>query len=260
MAPVLDELCGLESPLPRGLLDLGEEEVLSVLQSLAAEAKWNVENKAFSDCRYISCKPLGLSVRLTPAAAGTSDCVFLYNEGVDGFSAYKLSDLPSELKWSDLGKDVVGRLGEPSEKFGAGRQPVGISYELSGIDIHFEKCTWDDPLNPIRFLGVFHDMGGNQAYDLCVRCAKQGTLQCGRCGLVRYCSSDCQKVHWTQHKTVCDQAQLARADPLKDAIKAALAKQQSGPKSGEITANDLLTHVTAKQAESTLATTLGEMD
>ncbi|KAF2137795.1 uncharacterized protein K452DRAFT_257269 [Aplosporella prunicola CBS 121167] len=35
-------------------------------------------------------------------------------------------------------------------------------------------------------------------------CIKPGANACSRCYLVRYCSSQCQKAHWKQHKTDCN--------------------------------------------------------
>src|SRR5262249_25618406 len=39
----------------------------------------------------------------------------------------------------------------------------------------------------------------------CERCGKEGPNfpRCGRCKEVYYCSQDCQKKHWTQHKADC---------------------------------------------------------
>jgi len=34
-------------------------------------------------------------------------------------------------------------------------------------------------------------------------CAEEGTLRCGRCQLVFYCSKKCQKAHWKTHKPKC---------------------------------------------------------
>ena len=37
----------------------------------------------------------------------------------------------------------------------------------------------------------------------CEVCSKPGKKSCARCELVRYCSRDCQKLHWREHKPNC---------------------------------------------------------
>jgi hypothetical protein len=39
----------------------------------------------------------------------------------------------------------------------------------------------------------------------CAACSKDDAknMQCGRCGNVSYCSTDCQKSHWKTHKPYC---------------------------------------------------------
>eukprot|EP00927_Polykrikos_kofoidii_P062271 TRINITY_DN57080_c0_g1_i1.p1 TRINITY_DN57080_c0_g1~~TRINITY_DN57080_c0_g1_i1.p1 ORF type:complete len:277 (-),score=42.90 TRINITY_DN57080_c0_g1_i1:35-790(-) len=197
---------GAEDGLLRELLGADERSADKELRRLAADlcTEAVVESKAFPDCRYISCKQLGLSIRLRPADGGMVDVVFLYNEGVDGFSAYEAGPLPSGLRWSDVSRDVVARLGEPSDRFGGGRVQIGISYETEGLDVHFQNRDWDDARNPLTFLSVFGRT--EQAFDLCANCAKRASFNCGSCKQRRYCSSACQKADWPRHQGHCARA------------------------------------------------------
>lgn len=38
---------------------------------------------------------------------------------------------------------------------------------------------------------------------LCANCGKKSTSRCGQCKKARYCSSECQKVHWKVHRSSC---------------------------------------------------------
>jgi hypothetical protein len=42
-------------------------------------------------------------------------------------------------------------------------------------------------------------------------CAGAGTHKCSGCGLVYYCSKECQKAHWKAHKSVCKAKREARS-------------------------------------------------
>lgn len=44
-----------------------------------------LESKSFSDCSYLTCKAVGVQIRLS---GGKADVVFLYNE-VDGFKRFE---------------------------------------------------------------------------------------------------------------------------------------------------------------------------
>jgi hypothetical protein len=37
----------------------------------------------------------------------------------------------------------------------------------------------------------------------CGSCQSRGLMKCGRCKITYYCSKECQKKHWSQHKKVC---------------------------------------------------------
>ena len=55
---------------------------------------------------------------------------------------------------------------------------------------------------------------------------EESALSCSRCGLVKYCSKDCQRAHWKDHKPLC----IAKADrvpnnrPTKPSRRSKLAK------------------------------------
>ncbi|KAF7188355.1 Zinc finger MYND domain-containing protein 10 [Pseudocercospora fuligena] len=40
-------------------------------------------------------------------------------------------------------------------------------------------------------------------YPICASCGSHGTQVCGGCRLVLYCSGECQKAHWQEHKKYC---------------------------------------------------------
>lgn len=205
--------------------------VASVLGASASAAKallrslWEgdveeaeIEDKAFSDCRYLSCKNVGLSLRLRPPGdMGRVDVAFLYGEGADGYSAYSAGPLPAGLAWGDRSRGVVVRLGEPSDKFGGGRIPTGIAYETLGLDVHFQNCSWEDASNPIKFLSLY--VAVDQSLGMCAKCAKQAKFRCSQCRRCSYCSSACQKEDWARHKEAC--ASLSACTSMAPARSAA---------------------------------------
>jgi len=52
-------------------------------------------------------------------------------------------------------KDVVELLGEPEVKSGGRTIPVGIVYQKKGVQLDFQRSTWDDGDNPIACLTYF---------------------------------------------------------------------------------------------------------
>lgn len=191
---------------------LGADEGLatSILLGLGGGAPGFLEFKSFSDCRYVNAKTVGISVRLRPPD-GHVDVIFLYRGGAAGYETFS-GPLPEALQWSDLNRDVVRRLGEPSDRFGGGRVPVGISYELLGLDVTFQNRSWDDDANPIAFLGVFERK--EVSFGMCTRCGKQARFKCGRCKARQYCSSSCQTLDWKTHKNTCADLSLAKNEAL----------------------------------------------
>lgn len=246
------------------LLAQEEAQVREALRRLAAGGA--VEDKAFSDCRYLSLRRLGLSCRLTPADGGSVDVVFLYNEGVEGHSAYALGALPAGIDWADRSRDVVAKLGEPSDKYGGGRMQVGISYETLGVDVHFQGPSWDDAENQIASISFFGEK--DQMFDMCVQCAKQARFHCGHCHRRRYCSSVCQKAHWPQHQAECGvfKAVAAKAaaalDPLQQAIRHKLGLPPPGASTATVEELEEPATVaaSAEELEAPEVMALGEMD
>ncbi len=55
-------------------------------------------------------------------------------------------------------------------------------------------------------------LSGQCALGSCVE--EKANLKCSRCGIVRYCSVDCQKNHWSLHKTQ-NCAQFSGLDPFE---------------------------------------------
>ena len=42
-------------------------------------------------------------------------------------------------------------------------------------------------------------------------CATRGLKRCGGCGAVRYCSAECSRAHWQEHRVECRRLQAERA-------------------------------------------------
>lgn len=39
--------------------------------------------------------------------------------------------------------------------------------------------------------------------NVCWNCGKFGKKKCGNCRVAKYCSKECQRVHWKEHKPIC---------------------------------------------------------
>ena len=90
-----------------------------------------------------------------------------------------------------------------------------------------------DPEHPIQFLGFdvvqraardkqLFCMIQNPIASLCEVCWRSVsvTKRCGQCGIASYCSRECQRAHWSTHKTWCKCAsELKNTEPTKYAYK-----------------------------------------
>lgn len=61
------------------------------------------------------------------------------------------------------------------------------------------KVSFFLPLGPLSF----EDVGKLNNDTGCVLCGRKTTSRCSQCQSVAYCSSDCQKADWPNHKRVC---------------------------------------------------------
>lgn len=111
--------------------------------------------------------------------------------------------LPYNLSFGLNNQEIVSKFGEPNQKFGGKTIPIGISYDNLGLEIDFVSNSWEDYQNPISFLCIFKPEN-NPNKSICGLCAKKAEYFCGKCRLVKYCSQNCQKVHWKVHKKFCE--------------------------------------------------------
>lgn len=68
----------------------------------------------------------------------------------------------------------------------------------------FYFCSGNCARKRIRELKRAMRQNGTKPEYCCSKCAKTGEMRsCGRCRLTRYCSTECQRQHWPEHKERC---------------------------------------------------------
>eukprot|EP00746_Dinoflagellata_sp_MGD_P056026 gnl/MRDRNA2_/MRDRNA2_243348_c0_seq1.p1 gnl/MRDRNA2_/MRDRNA2_243348_c0~~gnl/MRDRNA2_/MRDRNA2_243348_c0_seq1.p1 ORF type:complete len:215 (-),score=32.41 gnl/MRDRNA2_/MRDRNA2_243348_c0_seq1:52-696(-) len=122
-----------------------------------------VDSRLFSDCLYLNCKSLGVSVHVTPANDGTVDAVFLYNEGKHGFKQYTAGCLPEGFDWTTTQNQVLKCMPDSSRK-GNGPE-LWIENDSKGLAFSFYGSSWDEIDSKIAFVTIF-------SVKICTRCAK----------------------------------------------------------------------------------------
>lgn len=127
--------------------------------------------------------------------------VYLYSIYDKKFKKYPGS-LPYNLSFELNNQDIVSKFGEPNQKFGGKTIPIGISYDNLGLEINFVSNNWNDNLSPISFVCLFKPEN-NASKSICGVCGKSSDSLCGKCKLIKYCSTKCQKFHWNFHKKFC---------------------------------------------------------
>lgn len=65
---------------------------------------------------------------------------------------------------------------------------------------HIDIKGWNDPRRVRNIHMKF-------PWKLCFTCGAMCTEKCGGCGIPSYCSVECQKAHWLEHKVVCQAIQ-----------------------------------------------------
>ena len=89
--------------------------------------------------------------------------------------------------------------------------------ELWPCDLHREATSLKE--NPLHFKRIVEareiDKGEvRKEGGLCAACEKTRTnlKRCSRCRAVNYCSVDCQRAHWAQHKLACASSGKTRSE------------------------------------------------
>lgn len=59
-------------------------------------------------------------------------------------------------------------------------------------------------------------------------CTQTSKLKCTGCSKISYCSGDCQRIHWSSHKSMCKNSSSKAASSSSSSSVAALAPSQSG--------------------------------
>jgi hypothetical protein len=65
---------------------------------------------------------------------------------------------------------------------------------------------------------------------ICVVCTAECTSRCQRCGVVAYCSKECQKIHWPLHKTKCKPKQKELTSALRGGVRVVLGPTDENAK------------------------------
>ena len=87
-----------------------------------------------------------------------------------------------------------------------GRQKFRNGIRQKGYDMCLDCAKIYDPKKEEHTCG--EKWGGR---DSCLNCGnKRGLKACAVCGLATYCSKDCQKAHWSDHKLVCRPTKILR--------------------------------------------------
>lgn len=98
----------------------------------------------------------------------------------------------------------------------------------------------------------------------CAKCGLNAENKCGACGLIDYCSRDCQKSHWITHKSACQHEMKIRkkmADVQKNIAGSLCIRQAYWPRtiiripstSADFLENTFhITHVSSTDGDSEL--------
>ena len=182
------------------LLNQPNEEIKKILTPFLQNQE--KESKTFSNSseefNYESYPNLGISLCFKSKFLFS---IYLYADFNTKFKKYQGS-LPYNLNMSLTNEKIVSKFGEPNQKSGGKTMPIAISYDNLGLEINFITNNWNDYNSPISFCCIFKPEN-NPNKSICGVCAKNAQYSCGKCKLVKYCGSQCQKIHWKVHKIYC---------------------------------------------------------
>lgn len=129
----------------------------------------------------------------------------------------------------DLVDDLIEAevLKMPKKQACAVRQMAIMTVLSRSIDVYhavWSKGTQAAQRDPTVTKEVLQSQAASLANDTCIKCSKPATALCARCEKVKYCSRECQKVHWKTHKAHCIPTNKVKKDDDKTLMKKKLAQ------------------------------------
>ena len=183
------------------------QQVNSVIQSKNLK---DLDTKDFSSkkefCKYIFSEELGISFYFNDLEmVDTCKEIYIYN--IDKkFKRFPCFDtLPYNIAFDWTNKDFVSGFGEPDNKTGGKGLTICLSYDKLGFEVNFDAHNWETTDANITYLVFFQRKKIDKENQKCCVCGKNNKKisSCGQCKVADYCSQECQKHHWTEHKKIC---------------------------------------------------------
>ncbi|KAL8693425.1 MAG: hypothetical protein Q9218_001735 [Villophora microphyllina] len=149
-----------------------------------------------------------------PVKAAVADGGVVKNSASDQQNGHKAATKGAgEAKKEKAYIDLTEGLGEEESKNIAGQSDAG-------------KDPFAKQFKEVEVLS-----GKEQTLDVCHQCFGLGPLRCQRCGAAYYCSSNCQRVDWPEHKQLCKGFAEVKDPPESGYVRALyFPADESGPR------------------------------